>query len=261
MCQAVVTIDPWVLVFWGLVTFATPLVLIFIPYAKERFSESALHIMLGFSAGLLGGITFIDILPEAFDTARENQLSPLVVSVGVATGLFVLFIVERHMLGKGKRHSHVHVENGREIRPMGTLAVSALTIHGVVDGFVIPIGFFAGGQIGLVIALAVAIHQIPDSFSAASIGLAVGYNRKKIMLFVLLTALDTPVGIVIGYAFIGAGTWMVPYGLGLSAGTFIFVSAADLIPELQHRSKSAWVTVSIVLGFAFVALLSLWISV
>ncbi len=253
--------DPLLLLFWGLVTFATPLVLLFIPYIKEHISQKALHIMLGFSAGLLGGITFIDILPEAFEYVEEQGLSHLIISAGVAIGLFLPFIIERHMLGSEKRHSHAHMEDDREIRPMGTLAISALAIHGVVDGFVIPIGFSAGAEIGTVITLAIALHQIPDSFSAATIGIAAGYDRRKIAMFMVLTALDTPVGIVIGYLFLGAGTWIIPLGFGLTAGTFIFVSAADLIPELQHRTKSVWVTMSIIMGFAFVGVLSLWIHV
>jgi len=253
--------DPWVLAFWGAITFFTPMVMLFVPFLKGRLSDNTLHLMLGFSAGLLGGITFIDILPEAFDHAEEVGVSPMFVSGGVAVGLFLLFAVERHMLVNERKRSHVHVENGREITPLGTLAVSALTIHGIVDGFVIPIGFAGGAEVGLIITLAVALHQIPDSFSAATIALTSGYSRKRIALFVVVTALDTPIGIVLGYAFLGAGAWMIPFGLGLSAGTFIFVSAADLIPELQHRSSSTWVTVSIVFGFLFVMILSLWVRV
>jgi len=253
--------DPYVLAFWGLVTFIAPMVMMFVPFLKGRLSENTMHLMLGFSAGLLGGVTFIDILPEAFDHAREVGVSSMFVSGGVAVGLFLLFAVERHMLVNERKRSHVHLENGREITPLGTLAVSALTIHGVIDGFVIPVGFSAGGEVGLIITLAVALHQIPDSFSAATIGLAGGYKKSRIALFVLVTALDTPIGIVIGYALLGVGAWMIPFGLGLSAGTFIFVSAADLIPELQHRSSSAWVTVSIVLGFIFVMILNTWVHV
>ena len=254
---AVIRIDPFVLIFWGLVTFVTPLVMMVIPYYKGRISEDTLHLMLGFSAGLLGGITVMDILPEAFASASDSRIA----SGGIAVGLFILFIVERHMLGAGRRRSHVHVEDDTEIRPLGTLAMSALTIHGIVDGFIIPIGYSFGGELGLVITLAVALHQIPDSFSAASISLAAGYNRRKTAFFILLTALDTPLGIIIGYCFLGIGDWIVPFGLGLTAGTFIFVTAADLIPELQHKTSSVWVTVSIVLGFVFVMSMSLWIAV
>jgi len=254
--------DPYVLAFWGLVTFVAPMVMLFIPFLKGRLSENTMHLMLGFSAGILGGITFVDILPEAFDHAVNTlHISPMYVSGGVAVGLFLLFAIERHMLVNERKRSHVHMENGERIAPLGTLAVSALAIHGVVDGFVIPIGFSGGPGVGLIITLAVAIHQIPDSFSAATIALTSGYKRSRIALFVLITALDTPIGIVVGYAFLGVGEWIVPFGLGLSAGTFIFVSAADLIPELQHRSTSVWVTVSIVFGFIFVMALNAWVHV
>ncbi|HEY5606513.1 MAG TPA: hypothetical protein VIL45_08365, partial [Thermoplasmata archaeon] len=59
-----------------------------------------------------------------------------------------------------------------------------------------------------------------------------------------------------GVLFLSAGTFWLPVGLGFSAGTFLFVSAADIIPELQHRSRSFLVTASILIGFAIVLGLS-----
>ncbi len=258
-------LEPMTLLFWGLVTFMTPLVLIFVPYLRGYVSQSVMHLMLGLSAGLLGGVTVIELLPEAFHSAGEDRTLTLVVSAGIATGLFILFVVERHLIGVHRRKAHGHEEDDINGRPIGTMAISALAIHGVMDGFVIPIGFAAGEEIGLVVTLAIVLHQIPDSFSAASIGLATGYTRKKNLMFILFTALDTPLGILAGVAFlgiagIGATTWVVPYGLGLASGTFIFLTAADLIPELQHKTSSVWVTVSIVLGFASVAALELFLG-
>ncbi len=242
------------LAFWALITGGTPLILAMVPYIRTRFSDSTMHLMLGFSAGILGGLATLDILPESFAQAELRNLHPQVVPLGIATGFFVLLLVERHLM---RGAEHAHFENGRPIQPFGTLAVSALTIHGTIDGFVIPLGFELGGTVGTVIVLAVAVHQIPDSFAALSVGLASGASRRTATAYVLATALDTPLGIALGVLFLGAGQWWLPVGLGFSAGTFLFVSAADLIPELQHRSRSLLVTTSIVLGFAVVLALSL----
>lgn len=73
----------WDLVFWATVTFATPLIIALLPLFRIQISERILHLMLGFSAGILGGVTFVDILPEAFDFARETSLHSLYVSFGV----------------------------------------------------------------------------------------------------------------------------------------------------------------------------------
>ncbi len=242
------------LALWALITGGTPLVLASVPFLRRRISDSTTHLMLGFSAGILGGLATIDILPESF-AAAAGTLPPQAVPIGVGAGFFVLLLVERHLM-RAAEGGHAHFENGRPIQPFGTLAVSALTLHGVVDGFVIPLGFELGDSVGTVIVLAVALHQIPDSFAALAVGLASRSDPRRVLAFVLATAIDTPLGIALGVVFLGVGAAWLPIGLAFSAGTFLFVSAADLIPELQHRSRSLLVTASIVLGFAVVLALS-----
>lgn len=248
----------WDLVFWATVTFATPLIIALLPLFRIQISERILHLMLGFSAGILGGVTFVDILPEAFDFAREMSLHSLYVSVGVGIGFFVLLVVERYLLAIEEIHGgHFHIHGKPSDSNHGLMGVSALTFHGFMDGFVIPIGFSAGAEVGTIVTLAIAIHQIPDSFAALSLALSSTDSRKQAILCVLATAIDTPLGIGIGLLLVGLGNVMILLGLGLCAGTFIYVSAVDLIPELQHKSRSPLVVVSMILGFLLIIVLSL----
>jgi zinc transporter ZupT len=246
------------LVFWALITFLTPLIMALLPLLKIRISERLLHLMLGFSAGILGGVTFVDILPEAFDFAKEMFLSSLFVSVGFGIGFFVLLVVERYLLATEEIHGgHFHI-HGKPIDPNhGLMGVSALTFHGFMDGIVIPIGFSAGAGVGLTVTLAIAIHQIPDSFAALSLALSSTDSRRQAILSVLATAVDTPLGIAIGLSLVVLGNFMIPLGLGLCAGTFIYVSAVDLIPELQHKSRSWLVVTSTIMGFLMIMAISL----
>ncbi len=243
----------WDLVYWALITFATPLIIAILPFMKVKISEGVLHLMLGFSAGILGGVTFVDILPEAFSIAEELSLLSIYVPSGIGVGFFILLIVERYLLTTQEIHGgHFHI-HGKPLDPRhGLMGVSALTFHGFMDGFVIPVGFTAGPEVGLIVTLAVAIHQIPDSFAALSLALGSTETKKQAMLYVLATAADTPVGIAVGILFVGLGNFVIPLGLGLSAGTFIYVSAADLVPELQHEARSPMVVVSMALGFSLV---------
>ncbi len=254
-----VSLDWAQLAFWALVTGGTPLLLAAVPYVKDRFSDRTMHLMLGLSAGILGGLAPLDIIPEAFRAAADVPLPDLirdqVVPLGIGAGFLLLLLVERHLI-YGAEGGHAHFENGKPIQPFGTLAVSALTIHGTIDGFVIPLGFALGPSVGTVIVLAVALHQIPDSFAAVSVGIASQAKRRTMLTYVLATALDTPLGILLGVLFLGLGTGWLPAGLAFSAGTFLFVSAADLIPELQHRTRSLLVTLSIIVGFLLVFALS-----
>jgi len=245
--------------YWALITFATPLIIAILPFMKVKISERVLHLMLGFSAGILGGVTFVDILPEAFDAAREMGLGSVYVPAGIGFGFLVLLSVERYLLSTEEIHGgHFHIHD-RPLDPNhGLMGVSALTFHGFMDGFVIPIGFSAGAEVGFIVTMAVAIHQIPDSFAALSLALGSTSSKKQALLYVITTAVDTPIGIAIGLLFVGLGTFMIPLGLGLSAGTFIYVSASDLVPELQHQARSFLVVLSMALGFTLVMALSLF---
>jgi zinc transporter ZupT len=247
----------WDLAFWAVVTLVTPLVIALLPLFRVQISERMLHLMLGFSAGILGGVTLVDILPEAFDFAREMSLQSLYVSFGVGIGFLVLLLVERYLLATEEIHGgHFHI-HGKPIDPNHALmGVSALAFHGFMDGLVIPMGFSAGAEVGTVVTLAIAIHQIPDSFAALSLALSSTDSRRQAMLSVLATAVDTPLGIGIGLLLVGLGNFMIPLGLGLCAGTFVYVSAVDLVPELQHKSRSLLVVVSMIMGFLLIVVIS-----
>ena len=246
------SVDWGQLAFWAAITGGTPLVLLAVPYLRHRISDRVMHLMLGLSAGILGGLAVADVLPEAFGIASETPgLPPQAVPVGIGLGFFVLFLTERHLLHPGHA-SHAHFDDGTPISSFGSLAVTALTVHGTMDGFVIPLGFAINNVVGTVIVLAVALHQIPDSFAAMTAGLVSRGDRRTALKYVLATAADTPFGILLGVLFLAIGTTWLSVGLAFSAGTFFFVAAADLIPELQHRSRSVLVTLSVVVGFLIV---------
>jgi zinc transporter, ZIP family len=251
-----IAINVWQLVLLGALTLFPPLVILAVPYIGKRWDEKLLHPMLGTSAGILLGLVFFDIFPESNELTGDLKISPVYFSIAVLTGFFILTLIERFMLSRGIVHGHD--ADGIQIKPFGTLGVSALVVHGFMDGFVIPISLSASITLGLIVAIAMVIHQIPDSFAAMSMSLAAGYNKKQTAKYVLITALDTPLGIIIGAcALLGSNIAgfegiLVLLSLGFSAGTFIFVSAADLIPELQHSSKSISVVLFILLGFVII---------
>lgn len=236
---------------WVLVTGLVPLVMLILPFAKKKINERTLHIMLGLSAGILLGICFFDIIPEAYKIGGAST-----VGLGVGLGFFTLLLIEKHLIGAGGNEAGHHFAGDAKIQPFGTLAMAGLVVHGFIDGFVIPLSFSAGNVLGTIVGLGVALHQIPDSFVAASISLSAGFSKKKTFGSVFLTALDTPIGILAGLLLLSQGSWFIPLGIAFSAGTFIFVAAADLIPELQHHEQSRTVTISIMAGFVLLGLLT-----
>jgi zinc transporter ZupT len=244
--------------YWALLTFLTPLVMTFLPLFRIQISERVLHLMLGLSAGILGGVTFVQVLPEAISIAEELALSRMYVPAGVGIGFLLLLTAERYLLAGEESHGgqfHIHEKAVLDPRH-GKVAVSALAFHGFMDGFVIPLAFSAGTAVGLTITVAVVIHQIPDAFAALSLALGSTASRKRAFLYVFATAADTPLGIIVGAVLVGLGSFMIPLGLGVTAGSFVYVSASDLVPELQHKARSPLVVVSMAVGFGLIMALS-----
>ena len=255
-----VTIDVWQLILFAGLTMFPPLLLMVVPYMSKAWEEKLLHPMLGISAGLLFGLVFLDIIPEGIKLANDLEVDVIYLSISILAGFFILTMVEKFMLDKGVTHGH-HAD-GVDIKPFGTLGVTALAVHGFMDGFVIPVSLSVNAELGILVAIAIIIHQIPDSFAAMSMALAAGYGKKRAARYVLVTALDTPLGILAGAIILamagsaGFAGILVLMSLGFSAGTFVFVSAADLIPELQHSSKSMSVMLFILVGFALIFVLT-----
>jgi len=242
------------------IAFLAPLAVLLLLRVRTP-QERTVHLMLGASAGLLLGISLLELLPESFEIAAgaTPPLDARVVSLSVAAGFLGLLIVERYLLHRAGALS-AHYEEGREIRPFGTLAMGALVIHGLIDGIVIPLGFAVSSATGLLVATAVVLHQIPDAFAAFAFAASQGEDRRRVVRYVILGALDTPVGMVLGLFLVNYFTpsW-VALALAFSAGTFLFVSAADIIPELQHKAQSLTVTISIGAGLLLVALLAFFL--
>ena len=241
------------LFYWAAATLIVPLAIAFIPFLRDKLNEKTLHVMLGVSAGILLGISLLEIMPEAFHLGAEAGLEEFLPGVAVGIGFFTLMLVERFMLGRGHSHDTHH----KGVKPFGTMAMTGLVLHGFIDGFIIPLGFAAGQEVGFMVGLAVVLHQIPDTFVAISVVLGAGHTKKRAFLATLLSAVDTPIGMLAGVLFLGlVPVGLIPLALGFSAGSFLFIAAADIIPELQHQSRSLRVTISIIAGFALIALLS-----
>ncbi len=111
---------------WALITFATPLIIALFPFFKVEIGERVLHLMLGFSAGILGGVTFVNILPEAFVIAKELSILSVYVSSGVGVGFFILLLAERYLLGLQEIHGRHCIHDELAPDPShGLMAVGA----------------------------------------------------------------------------------------------------------------------------------------
>lgn len=129
-------------------------------------------------------------------------------------------------------HSHNH-DHGRS----GMMVMIGDTFHNFVDGILIASAFMVDVKVGIVTAVAIIAHEIPQEVGDFLILLHSGYSKKQAFLFNLVSSFATVVGGVIAYFALQHVQNWVPTILGLAASSMLYVAVADLIPSLHKRTE------------------------
>ncbi len=193
--------------------------------------------LISYAIGALLGAAFLEVLPHAIEAQDDAGTATAIVLAGIL-GFFVL---EKLVLW---RHCHDHHCEGHEAHAAvedhgrsGLLILVGDTFHNFVDGVLIAAAFMQDVRLGIVTALAIIAHEIPQEVGDFLILLHSGYSRTKALAFNLLSSLATLVGGLLAYFALSAVQGMVPVFLALAAASMIYVAVADLIPGLHKRTE------------------------
>lgn len=212
---------------------------------------------VSFAVGALLGDTFIHLIPQIFSTGRDTLRGSLL----ILAGIMLFFIVEKlltHHHGLLHRHHH---GDAIERPPLAAVNLLGDAIHNYIDGLLIGASWLASPELGISTTIAVLLHEIPQELADFSILIHSGLTVRRATLLNLASALvailGTATAIVIGAV---AHERVTAILIPLTAGGFVYIAAADLIPELQHDHRLRALltqTVLIALGVAVMALLTL----
>jgi zinc and cadmium transporter len=193
----------------------------FLPLLRE-LSQRALALLLSFSAGVLLGAVFFHMVPETGRVLDE------VVGWPILAGFLLIFFLERFVF------VHACEEHTCDIHQMGIPAFLGISVHSLLDGVALGAGLMLP-HLGPVVLLAVLIHKMPDSMSISTILLSAGWSRRKVAALSVLFALTTPLGALLAYVFLRSlSPEHVAVAVGVSAGTFLAIATADILPQV-HR--------------------------
>jgi len=207
--------------------------------ALFAFSASAawVPVLISYAVGALLGAVFLEVLPHAFSMAS----SPERIAGTILAGILIFFVLEKLVLW---RHCHLeqceaHVphampnDHGRS----GMMIMIGDTFHNFVDGILIAAAFLANHELGVVTAIAIIAHEVPQEVGDFLILLHSGYTRRRALLLNMLSSAAMVAGGVLAYfALQTLEQWIAPL-LGLAAASMIYVSVADLIPGLHRRPE------------------------
>ncbi|MGD8407928.1 MAG: ZIP family metal transporter, partial [Thiohalophilus sp.] len=108
-------------------------------------------------------------------------------------------------------------------------------VHNLVDGVLIAAAFMTDIHLGIVTAMAVAAHEIPQEVGDFAVLLHSGFSRRKAFVFNVLSSLTTIIGALLAYYSLADMQDALPYVLAIAASSFIYIAVADLIPGLHKR--------------------------
>lgn len=209
---------------------------------KEKFALKISHFLASFAAGTLLGTAFFDLLPEAQELGETGEVN---IFLWTLIGILLFFFMERFI------HHHNHGRNPDEKKSVVPLIVIGDTLHNFIDGVAMAATFLVSIPLGIVTSLAVAAHEIPQEIGDFGLMLHKGVARARVLKINLFSSLAALVGAVLTYMTKDSIETLLPVVLALAAGFFIYIAAANLIPEIHNRDNKKvafWESVCLLIG-------------
>ncbi|MDM5271194.1 zinc transporter ZupT [Sulfurovum sp. zt1-1] len=237
-------------------------------FVSKADNTKFLSIGLGFSAGVMIYISFVEILTasqSAFAHHYGTLSGEVLGLIAFFLGIGLTFIIDQlipdqinphHALEYGDRHvSSVNAQFSILSRA-GLFTAIAISIHNLPEGFATFVMTLQDMHTGAAIALAIAIHNIPEGLAVALPIYYATNNRKKAFLFALASGLTEPIGAVLGYLLITPlmGDLTLGITFGLVAGIMIYISFDELLPSSRRYGNDHTSLIGVVAGMFVMAL-------
>ena len=209
----------------------------------RTWSRRYLTYFLALGAGFMLAASVMEVLPESIRLLGDS--APFFVLVGY----FIVHFFEHSVAPHFHFGEETHTAEMR-LHHAATSAFLGLSIHTFFDGVAITSGFLVSTGLGVVIFLAILLHKVPEGFTVSSLVMAGGGSRRRAMLGSGLLGGATVLGVMLT----GIVHSDVRYTLPISAGVTLYVSATDLMPEVNRESRPV-ISVMVFVGVTLVFLI------
>ncbi|MEK7281284.1 MAG: ZIP family metal transporter [Chloroflexota bacterium] len=212
---------------------------------RRSLSRNTMANFLGFGGGFILAAALLELVPEVLELGAEFSLY-------IVIGFFIIFIsehlLEQFLERRSRRDEAAHALEEVILHPgVGLATILGLSIHDFFDGVAIGVGFLTSPALGVLMFLAVGMHEVTAGFSIAVVTRAAGLGRGLAFASAVGIGLITVVGTVFVFVLGELSTTLTGVFLGLATGTFIHVGASDLLPA-AGRSTSRLVIPFTALG-------------
>lgn len=210
----------------------------------HEWNRRTIRLLLAFGTGVLLGAAFCHMIPEAVEALGGGVGMPVLV------GFLCIYVMERFVM------LHPCEEEHCSFHHMGMAAFLGITLHALIDGFALGAGLSVP-SLGLPVTLAILLHKLPASVSLTGILLHCQYPRRRIAIMAILFSFATPVGALLSWLFLAdlQGETLL-YAVAFSAGTFLAIATADLLPQIHSPAEGRWAN----LAALFAGILAMWVT-
>lgn len=207
---------------------------------------------MSFTAGVLLGVVFFDLMPEIFELSVQNNTPPMNALIALVVAFLLIHILEKmaiiHTSHEDEYASHSHPR-------VGLVNASGLSFHSFLDGVGIGLAFQVSPHVGLIVSLAVIAHDFSDGLNTVTLMLSHKNTTRRAVLLLFVDALAPVLGALSTLLFTIPNDILILY-LGFFAGFLLYIGAADLLPEAHSKHSSYKMIFLTILGAAFIFLVS-----
>jgi zinc and cadmium transporter len=241
-----------------------------------RLREAALPHLVSFATGALLGAALLGLIPHAVIGVGPAGVHE--VGIALIAGIALFFVLEKFLLwrhchddhcgehavegepaqahGHAHRHAHGHAHDRARSKATGSLVLVGDALHNVLDGVLVAAAFITDVHLGIVTAVAIMAHEIPQEVGNFAVLLHSGMSRTRALTMNLLTSLTAVIGGVVGFFALEKTLAALPFALAVAASSLLYIAVADLIPGLHRRvdaRSSVWQVLLIGAGIAMIA--------
>jgi len=206
-----------------------------------------------FAAGSLIAVSFLDLLPESVEIAKNINFPFRYIMLVVVFSFFFYSLLERFFLTHHMedRDSHSHM--------LGPIGAGSLVVHSFLDGVAIGAAFKVNASVGIIVALAVIFHDFTDGINTVTLMLKNKQKSGITILFLLMDAVAPVLGILTA-TLVSISEKILAILLAIFVGEFLYIGASTLLPETR-QNLSKGIVVSMALGILIITILTSLIKI
>jgi len=215
---------------------------------------SHVGLIIAAGAGIRIGAAYFDLIPESVVHLGGSLDRAMLFT---AAGFLAFYAIEKLTALHVGHETATELEHGDSAhRHIGFIGSLGMSLHSFLDGVALAAGLAIGGGLGLVIAFVVVVHRFSDGIGIVSMQLAARAPRSEIYRWVGLVALAPVVGVIVGLL-LPLPDEVLGAMLAVFAGFFLYIGAAELLPEAHRSDRSRWVVAATLAGVGAIYVFSI----